>query len=149
MLRPKGQQPAQPLVLLVEDANFNQRAARMTLESGGYDVIDAEEGSKAILLAKHHTPDLVVLDLGLPDIDGLAVANDLKGDDSTREIPILVCSADARQETIDACIQAGCSEYLVKPFSADDLLAAVERTMAKDGGAPEPPGDSPEPDTAA
>lgn len=142
MLRPQGQQPEPPLVLLVEDANFNQRAARLTLESGGYDVIDAEEGSKAIVLAKLHTPDLVVLDLGLPDIDGLAVANDLKTDEATRAIPILVCSADSRQETIEACLEAGCSEYLVKPFSADDLLAAVERTLARDGR-PVPPGHGP------
>ena len=129
MLRPKGQEPPQPVVLLVEDADFNQRAARMTLESCGYDVLQTEQGSKAVILARIHTPALVVLDLGLPDIDGLSVATDLKGDDATRDIPILVCSADDRQETIEACLGAGCSEYLVKPFSADDLVAAVERTL--------------------
>jgi two-component system KDP operon response regulator KdpE len=140
MLKPLGSGPRPALILLVEDADFNSRAARMTLESNGYDVIDAGEGAEALVLAKLHTPDLVVLDLGLPDVNGLTVASDLKADETTREIPILVCSADDRAETIAACMNAGCSEYLLKPFSADDLLGAVERTLLKSGVDPGGPG---------
>ena len=142
MLKPLGAEPAPALVLVVEDAEFNSRAARMTLESHGYDVIDAGQGAEALMLAKLHTPDLVLLDLGLPDVSGLAVAVKLKGDEATREIPILVCSADDREETMRACISAGCSEYLKKPFSAEDLLAAVERTLRKSGVSPGAPDDA-------
>jgi DNA-binding response OmpR family regulator len=139
MLNPLGSGSPRTLVLLVEDADFNSRAARITLESSGYDVIDAGQGAEAIVLARLHTPDLVVLDLGLPDISGLTVATDLKADETTSAIPILVCSADDREETMKACMSAGCSEYLLKPFSADDLLAAVERTLRKSGVGPDGP----------
>lgn len=141
MQQPIGSRPDAGLVLVVEDANFNSRAARITLESSGYGVIEAEEGSKALTLARIHTPDLVVLDLGLPDVDGLSVATALKADETTRDIPILVCSADDREETKQACLSAGCGEYLKKPFSADEFLAAVERTLGR--------GETDEPEDAA
>jgi CheY-like chemotaxis protein len=135
MQRPMGAEPPRPVILVVEDANFSSRAERMTLEADGYEVITTEEGSAAIPLAKRYEPELIVLDLGLPDIDGLSVAKALKADEETRDIPILICSADERQETVDACLEAGCSEYLMKPFSAEQFLEAVERVL---GLAPEP-----------
>lgn len=143
MRRPIGAEPPPPLVLIVEDANFNVHAERLTLESSGFEVINTEEGGAAIALARLHTPDLIILDLGLPDVNGLTVIEQLKADEKTAEIPILVCSADDRGETIAACRAAGCAEYLIKPFSAEQLIEAVEAVLAEGGDTPPvdtPPG---------
>ena len=129
MQMPMGAEPELPLVLIVEDASFNLHAERITLEASGYRVINTEEGGSAIVLAKLHHPDLVVLDLGLPDMNGRAVITNLRKDKATREIPILVCTADDRQETVDECVAAGCTDYLIKPFSSEQLIAAVEKIL--------------------
>jgi CheY-like chemotaxis protein len=129
MQKPLGAEPESPLVLIVEDASFNLHAERITLESSGYRVINTEEGGEAILLAKLHHPDLVVLDLGLPDMNGRAVVDSLKADESSREIPILICTADDREETAAACMAAGCTDVLIKPFSSEQLLDAVGRVL--------------------
>jgi CheY-like chemotaxis protein len=137
---PSGAEPELPLVLIVEDANFNLHAERMTLESFDYRVINTEEGASAILLAKLHRPDLVLLDLGLPDMNGVTVLKSLKADKVTRSIPVIVCTADDREETAHACRDAGCTDLLLKPFSSEQLLEAVGRVLAAtQDGAPSPP----------
>ena len=88
MKLPIGAEPNPPLVLIVEDANFNIHAERITLESSGYEVMTTETGSTAPTLAKLHHPDIVIVDLGLPDVSGLTVIDELKAERSTREIPI-------------------------------------------------------------
>src|SRR6185369_17320578 len=97
-------------------------AERITLESSGYRVINTEEGGSAITLAQLHTPDLILLDLGLPDMSGNAVIAHLKQEPSTQDIPIVVCTADDREETAEACRAAGCIDVLLKPFSSEQLL---------------------------
>lgn len=139
MKRPIGAEPNRPLVLIVEDANFNIHAERMTLESSGYEVMTTETGGTAAALARHHHPDIVIVDLGLPDVSGLTVIEELKADSATRHIPILVCSADDREETIATCREKGAARYLAKPFSAEQFLEAVEEVLA----ATTPPADTP------
>jgi two-component system cell cycle response regulator DivK len=140
MKKPLGAEPDLPLVLIVEDASFNLHAERITLEASNYRVINTEEGGSAIVLAKLHRPDLILLDLGLPDMSGRTVIANLKSDDTTREIPILVCTADDRRETLDACLAEGCTGYLLKPFSSEQLLEAVERILTETrDGAPSGP----------
>jgi CheY-like chemotaxis protein len=138
MHMPLGAEPEPPLILIVEDANFNLHAECMTLEASGYRVAKAEEGAAAIVLAKLEHPDLILLDLGLPDMNGLAVLARLREDDATSETPVLVCTADDSPESIDACTGAGCAGYLIKPFSSEQLLEAVKNVL----GEPEeyPPG---------
>jgi CheY-like chemotaxis protein len=142
MQMPMGAGPDVPLVLIVEDASFNVHAERITLESSGYRVINTEEGGSAILLAKLHHPDLIVLDLGLPDMNGRIVLESLKGEDETRGIPILICTADDREETRDECRRAGCTDLLLKPFSSEQLLDAVGRILdeSRDGAPSGPAG---------
>jgi CheY-like chemotaxis protein len=139
MRKPIGAETKLPLVLIVEDANFNLHAERITLESAGYDVINTETGANALPLAQLHHPDLVILDLGLPDVPGLTVIRDLKADESTCTIPVLVCSADDRDETIAECRRAGCVDYLTKPFSADQLIAAVTAALGLTSEGPRGP----------
>ncbi len=142
MQLPREAEPELPLVLIVEDASFNLHAERITLESSGYRVINTEEGASAIVLAGLHRPDLILLDLGLPDMSGVAVIQRLKADAATSSIPIVVCTADDREETIERCRDAGCTEYLLKPFSSEELLevvARVRRTSAVDDAPPTGP----------
>ncbi len=140
MQMPIGVEPQLPLVLIVEDASFNLHAERITLEATGYRVINTEEGASAIVLAKLHHPDLILLDLGLPDMNGLTVIETLKADDTSRDIPILVCTADDRAETRDASVAAGCTDLLLKPFSSEQLVDAVERILDGPRAADPPPG---------
>ena len=128
---PLGAGPAPPLILIVEDASFNLHAERITLEASGYRVLKAEEGAAALLLATLHRPDLILLDLGLPDMNGLAVIVRLKGDVGTRNTPVIVCTGDDRDETKAECRDAGCAGFLVKPFSSEELLAEVSRVLGE------------------
>jgi two-component system KDP operon response regulator KdpE len=128
---PLGAGPAPPLILIVEDASFNLHAERITLEASGYRVIKAEEGAAALLLATLHRPDLILLDLGLPDMNGLAVIMRLKGDVGTRNTPVIVCTGDDRPETLAECTAAGCAGFLLKPFSSEELLAEVSRVLGE------------------
>jgi len=130
MQMPSGAEPELPLVLIVEDANFNLHAERMTLETFDYRVINTEEGASAILLAKLNRPDLILLDLGLPDMNGITVLESLRAEEITSSIPVIVCTADDREETASACREAGCTDLLLKPFSSEQLLEAVERVLA-------------------
>jgi CheY-like chemotaxis protein len=140
MQMPMGAGPELPLVLIVEDANFNLHAERITLESTGYRVINAEEGGSGLLLAKLHHPDLILLDLGLPDMNGRLVIQKLKADHDTRQIPVIVCTADDTQTTVDECRAAGCALMLHKPFSSEQLLDAVVQVLdSVTSGAPAEP----------
>lgn len=139
MQMPLGAGPEPPLVLLIEDANFNLHAERITLEAFGYRVINTEEGTSGLLLAKMHRPNLVILDLGLPDVSGVTVLTELKREPSTRAIPVLVCTADDSTATREETRAAGCSGYIVKPFSADEFLDAV-RGVLETPSTPDPAG---------
>lgn len=136
MQMPLGKGTETPLVLIVEDASFNLHAERITLEASGYRVIKAEEGAAALLLATLHRPDLILLDLGLPDMDGLAVIDRLKGDAGTRNTPVIVCTGDDRPERMAECQGAGCAGFLLKPFSSEELLAEVARVLGAREGSP-------------
>lgn len=138
MQKTAGAEPLLPVVLIVEDAEFNLHAERITLESHGFVVITTDEGASAPMLAQMHRPALVILDLNLPDVNGITVIWNLKATEATREIPILVCSADGREETIRSCREAGIADFLVKPFSAEELIEAVEGVLEEPGSEPDP-----------
>jgi len=109
-------------VLIVDDEPQILRALRINLHARQYEVITAVDGTQALREASAHRPDLVVLDLGLPDMDGVAVIRALRG---WSPVPIVVLSgrADSRDK-IDA-LDAGADDYVTKPFSVEELLARV------------------------
>jgi len=120
-------------VLVVEDDATLSRALRLNLQARGYDVDVAEAGSQALRTAGDHHPDVVVLDLGLPDMDGTDVIAGLRGWSS---VPIIVLSArQSSHDKVDA-LDAGADDYVTKPFAMDELLArlraALRRTRADD-----------------
>jgi two-component system KDP operon response regulator KdpE len=111
-----------PLVLVVEDEVQMRRFLRAALVSHGYGLVEAETGAEGIGLAASHNPRLVLLDLGLPDLDGFEVARRLREFTSA---PIVVLSARGREEDKVAALDAGADDYVTKPFGMNELLARL------------------------
>lgn len=117
-------------ILVVDDEPQILRALRINLRARGYDVEVADTGTGALRAAAAHPPDLVVLDLGLPDLDGVEVIRGLRG---WTTVPIIVLSGRAGSEDKVAALDAGADDYVTKPFGIDELLArirAVTRRLA-------------------
>jgi two-component system, OmpR family, KDP operon response regulator KdpE len=124
-------------VLVVEDDPQLLRAMRITLHARGHEVITAATGRKALSEAAAARPDLVVLDLGLPDLDGVEVIQGLRGWTS---VPIIVLSGRTSGGDKVAALDAGADDYVTKPFAIEELLARIRavtrRATTADGGTP-------------
>jgi two-component system KDP operon response regulator KdpE len=125
----------QPLVLLVDDERPIRRLVHTALTHEGYRVIEAETGDEAIRHAVQQPPDVVILDLGLPDQDGQAVLRQLR---EWLRAPIVILSARDQEKEKIAALDAGADDYLTKPFSTAELLArirvALRHSMSGGGG---------------
>jgi two-component system KDP operon response regulator KdpE len=109
-------------ILVVDDEPQIVRALRINLKARGYDVDTAQNGAAALHLATHQHPDLVVLDLGLPDMEGAEVIAGLRG---WTDVPIIVLSGRAGSADKVAALDAGADDYVTKPFGVDELLARI------------------------
>ncbi len=113
---------SKPTVLLVEDEPQMRTFVRIALTSDGYRVIEAESGALAVQQAAAHTPDIVLLDLGLPDVDGVEVTKRIR---EWSAVPILVISARDQEAKKVEALDAGADDYVTKPFGAGELLARI------------------------
>jgi len=113
-------------VLVVEDEAHMRSFLRTTLAHNGYHVIEAASGARAFELLRMHSVGLVLLDLGLPDVDGLEIAGRIR---TQRGIPLIVISARDREETKILALDRGASDYVTKPFGAGELLARIRATL--------------------
>jgi two-component system KDP operon response regulator KdpE len=124
-------------VLIVDDEPQILRALRTNLRARDYEVDLAQTGEEGLELAARHRPDLVILDLGLPGIDGVEVIKGIRG---WSEVPILVLSVREREQDKVAALDAGADDYVTKPFGMDELLArmraALRRTAPGEDGEP-------------
>lgn len=111
-----------PLVLLIEDELEMRRFLRASLTSNGYQVFESEAGADGMNQAAARNPDLILLDLGLPDIDGLTVTERLR---QWGKMPIIVLSARGKEEDKIKALDAGADDYLTKPFGVGELLARM------------------------
>ena len=117
-----------PTILLIDDEPQIQKFLRISLGSQQFDVLAAENGHRGIAMALEHQPDLIILDLGLPDMDGKHVLQKLVGE--APRSPVLVLSVRANETEKVACLNMGAHDYVVKPFSVNELLARIRRTLA-------------------
>src|SRR5207344_1480877 len=117
-----------PKVLVVEDEVEIRRFVRMALEQEGYDVSEADGVKRGLVEAGTRRPDLVILDLGLPDGDGVDFIRGLRG---WSQIPIIVLSARTGEEDKIEALDAGADDYLTKPFGVGELLARVRATVRR------------------
>jgi two-component system, OmpR family, KDP operon response regulator KdpE len=112
----------EPVLLVVEDEAQMRRFLRTSLATHGYRVVEATTGEEALTLAKGHNPELVLLDLGLPDMDGLEVARRLR---AWMKAPIIVVSARGQEEDKVRALDEGADDYLTKPFGTGELMARI------------------------
>ena len=113
---------AEPQILIVEDEAAMQRFLQTTLRAHGFAVLDAATAKAAMVLVTTHTPDLILLDLGLPDGDGLELVKQIRG---WSQVPILVVSARGREADKVEALDLGADDYLTKPFGTRELLARI------------------------
>jgi two-component system KDP operon response regulator KdpE len=113
---------SRPLVLLVEDEAHMRKFVRIALMNNGYQIIEACTGEEAVSLAAAHTPDLIVLDLGLPDIDGFEVTRRVR---EWSEVPVIVLSARGQEQDKVRALNGGADDYLTKPFGPAELVARL------------------------
>lgn len=118
------------LILIVEDGADNLALIIEILELMGFPLITAENGKTAIAMARQHQPDLILLDLMLPDMDGVEVACRLKQDERTMEIPIIAVTALDDEENRQRCIAAGCVDFVAKPIDIQLLETAIKRYLS-------------------
>jgi two-component system KDP operon response regulator KdpE len=114
------------MILLVEDEPQMQRFLRIVLQGQGYCFIEAQTGQEGLVQAATRSPDIILLDLGLPDIDGLEVTRRLR---EWSDIPIIVLSAREQEQDKIKALDAGADDYLTKPFGAGELLARIRVAM--------------------
>ena len=123
-------------ILVVDDQKAFADLVRRTLEQEGFDVILAPDGKSGLNIVRSHTPDLVVLDLSMPDIDGLDVCRELRRDARFARLPILMLSARAAADDRVAGLEIGADDYLIKPFLPRELVARVKAILRRTSTAP-------------
>jgi two-component system KDP operon response regulator KdpE len=115
-------------IIVIEDEAQIRRFLRTTLVAEGYQVIDAETGKQGLTEAATRKPDLIILDLGLPDMDGIEVVRDLR---AWSAVPIIILSARAQESDKIPALDAGADDYLVKPFGVGELLARIRVALRR------------------
>lgn len=131
-------QMAQSKILVVEDDHDIAQLLALSIRKAGFEVLTSENGYEALSLVRQHQPDLLVLDLMIPGIDGFEVCKELKRDPKTAELPIIILTA--RGEEIDRIIglELGADDYVVKPFSPRELLLRIRAILRRSGQEPRP-----------
>jgi two-component system cell cycle response regulator DivK len=119
-----------PLILAVDDNEDNLFLLSYQLQ----DVVDcslvtATSGKAALAAVEQEVPDLVLLDIVLPDMDGMEIAHKIRGGEKTADVPIVALTASARNEDRDRILESGCNDYLSKPYSLDDLEHVIQRYL--------------------
>ena len=117
-----------PLVLVIDDEVPIRRLIRTSLLAHNYRYLEADQGRQALELAASHNPDLVLLDLGLPDIDGLEVTSELR---TWTQVPIIVISAQGQEDDKVRALDTGADDYLTKPFGSRELLARIRVALRR------------------
>jgi two-component system, cell cycle response regulator DivK len=127
---PVGRRERQ-LVLLVDDDPHDREIYGSILCYNGFDVVCANDGRSGVRLAQHHRPDLVLLDIGLPDVHGLDLCSSLRKDPDTAAIPVIALSAYAEMRMGEQARDAGCTRYIEKPASPVAVLHEIEQLVGK------------------
>lgn len=115
-----------PKLLLVEDNEMNRDMLARRLEKRGYTVVIAVDGQNGVALARSEKPDLILMDMSLPIIDGWEASRQLKADPAMAPTPIIALTAHAMAEDREKALAAGCNEYETKPVDLANLLAKIE-----------------------
>jgi len=122
-------------ILLVEDNEMNRDMLTRRLIRRGYEVLVAEDGAAGVATARTQKPDLVLMDMSLPVMDGWEATRQLKGDEATRAIPVIALTAHAMAGDEEKAMKAGCDAYETKPVDLARLLSKMEELLGQSGSA--------------
>lgn len=120
-----------PKILYIEDDEMNRDMLSRRLERRGYQVISAPNGEEGVAIAQSEAPDLILMDLSLPVMNGWEAARRLKGDHQTRSIPVIALTAHAMEGDMQKAIESGCDDYDSKPIDLPQLLVKIETLLRK------------------
>lgn len=119
-------------ILVVEDNEVNQRILLRRLPKRGYDVIVAADGAAGVAMARTEQPDLILMDMSLPGLDGWEATRQLKSAPETQTIPVIALTAHAMVGDRERAIAVGCDDYEVKPIEFDRLIGKIESLLARE-----------------
>jgi two-component system cell cycle response regulator DivK len=127
-----------PKILLVEDNEMNRDMLSRRLQRKGYEVVLALDGQSGVEMSQTQAPDLVLMDMSLPVLDGWEATRRLKADTATRHIPVIALTAHAMSSDREKAIEAGCDDYDTKPVELTRLLAKIDALLRKMDSVEEP-----------
>ncbi len=116
-------------VLIVEDNELNMKLFHDLLEAHGYNILQSREGMEALRIAREHHPDLILMDIQLPEVSGLEVTKWIKEDDKLKDIPVIAVTAFAMKGDEEKIRDGGCEAYIAKPISVTNFLETVQRFL--------------------
>jgi len=123
------------VILNVEDNEANRKIVRYLFESKGYKVIEAVDGEEGVRMAEQERPDIILMDVQLPKLSGYEATQRIKANPALRDIPIIAVTSFALSGDDERAMEAGCDDYIAKPFKPRDLLERVEKFLsAKEAG---------------
>ncbi|MCR4344083.1 MAG: response regulator [Candidatus Scalindua sp.] len=118
-------------VMVVEDNEKNRKLMRVVLKSKGYNVIEAATGEEAISALKKQKPDIILMDIQLPGIDGITLVKQIRADTNTNDIPIIAVTAYAMKGDEQKILSCGCNDYISKPIDTHELPNIIEQYLRK------------------
>ena len=121
-------------ILIVDDEPFIVETVKFSLEQAGYECLTAYDGIEAVKVTRGQMPDLILLDIMLPKMNGYKVCRLLKFDENFKHIPIIMLTARTQEKDRAIGMETGADEYMTKPFEMDDLIGMVERYLSGSGG---------------
>jgi two-component system cell cycle response regulator DivK len=116
-------------VLVVEDNELNMKLFHDLLEAHGYNILQTKDGMDALRIAREHVPDLILMDIQLPEVSGLEVTKWIKEDENLKSIPVIAVTAFAMKGDEEKIRDGGCEAYIAKPISVTNFLETVERFL--------------------
>jgi two-component system cell cycle response regulator DivK len=117
-------------VLVVEDNELNMKLFHDLLEAHGYNILQTKDGMDALRIAREHKPDLILMDIQLPEVSGLEVTKWIKEDDNLRSIPVIAVTAFAMKGDEEKIRDGGCEAYIAKPISVTNFLETVQKFLS-------------------
>jgi two-component system cell cycle response regulator DivK len=133
LLQPADEPQRRQKVLIVEDNELNMKLFNDLLAAHGYDTVQTNDGMAALALARNHRPDLILMDIQLPEISGLEVTRRIKEDKDLQRIPVIAVTAFAMKGDRERIRAGGCEDYIAKPISIAAFLQTVERFLSSAG----------------
>lgn len=125
--------PDRKTILIVDDAAHVVRSLRFVLERAGYEVLEARDGEEALEVVRSADPDLLFLDIMLPQLEGYEVCRQIKASPDLASIPVVMLTAKSRQEERQAALSAGADEYITKPFSPGGVVELANSLLGTEG----------------